>query len=149
VVAPAIHHAPRRVLDGQPVASREQVLSLFEPHTRVVRRGTIGAAVEFGRQVVCDEIEGGIVTRCHVRADDASECHQAVPAMGHHRAVLGHPPWLVTADRRLHAKGLEAAAHRLGVRHLVMPWTGTRQRRSARPRTAARLAPPLSLAGGH
>lgn len=72
-----------------------------------------------------DEIEGGIVTRFHVLADDESECHQALPALTHHRAVVGHPPALVTGDRRLHAKGLEEAAQRLGVRHVVIPWTGT------------------------
>jgi IS5 family transposase len=50
LVEQAIHQAQRRVLDGQPVASREKVLSLFEPHTLVVHRGKTGAAVEFGRQ---------------------------------------------------------------------------------------------------
>jgi IS5 family transposase len=125
LVEQAIRQAQRRVLAGQPVASREKVLSLFEPHTRVVQRGKTGAAVEFGRQVMLDEIEGGIVTRFHVLADDESECHQALPALAHHRAVLGHPPTLVTGDRRLHAKGLEEAAERLGVRHVVIPWTGT------------------------
>jgi IS5 family transposase len=32
---------------------------------------------------------------------------------------------VVTGDRRLHAKGLAAAAHQLGVAHVVIPWTGT------------------------
>jgi transposase, IS5 family len=106
------------------VPSREKVLSRFAPHTRVVQRGTTQAAVEFGRQVVCDEVEGGIVTRFHVRTDDESEVHQALPASPYHRTVVGHPPSLVTGDRRLHAKGLEEAARRLGVRHVAIPWTG-------------------------
>jgi IS5 family transposase len=125
LVEQAIHQAQRRVLDGQPVTSLEKVLSLFESHTRVVRRGKTGAAVEFGRQVMLDEVEGGIVTRFHVLGDEESECHQALPAIGHHRAVVGRAPQLVTGDRRLHAKGLEAAAQRLGVRHVVIPWTGS------------------------
>jgi len=125
LVERAIHQARRRVLDGQPVASQEKVLSLFEPHTRVVQRGKTGAAVEFGRQVMLDEVEGGIVTRFQVLGDGESECHQALPASAHHQTVLGRPPQLVTGDRRLHARGLEAAAQRLGVRHLVIPWTGT------------------------
>jgi IS5 family transposase len=124
LVEQTIRQAQRRVLDGQAVPSREKVLSLFEPHTRVVQRGKAKAAVEFGRQVVFDEVEGGIVTRFHVLSDDESEVHQALPAIEHHRRVVGHPPALVTGDRRLHAKGLEAAAQRLGVRHLVIPWTG-------------------------
>jgi transposase, IS5 family len=125
LVEQAISQAQRRVLDGQLVPSLEKVLSLFEPHTRVVRRGKIGAGVEFGRQVMLDEVEGGIVTRFHVLGDDESECHQALPAIAHHRAVLVRPPRLVTGDRRLHAKGLEEAARRLGVRHVVIPWTGS------------------------
>jgi IS5 family transposase len=120
-----MRQAQSRVLDGRPVASTEKVLSLFEPHTRVVKRGKVGAAVEFGRQVMLDEVEGGIVTRFHVLADSESECHQALPAIQHHRTMFKHPPWLVTGDRRLHAKGLEAVAQGLGVRYLVIPWTGT------------------------
>lgn len=46
------------VLDGQPVASTAKVLGLFEPRTRVVQRRKLGAPVEFGRQVVLDEVEG-------------------------------------------------------------------------------------------
>jgi transposase, IS5 family len=125
LVERALAQAQRRVLEGRPVASREKVLSLFEPQTRVVIRGKTGAAVEFGRQVMLDEVEGGLVTRFHVLADGESECHQALPAIQHHRAVVGHSPTLVTGDRRLHAKGLEEAAHQLGVRHVVIPWTGT------------------------
>lgn len=112
------------MLDGQPVPSAQKVLSLFEPHTRVVKRGKIAAAVEFGRQVVVDEVEGGVVTRFHVLADDESECRQALPAVFHHQAVFGRPPWLVTGDRKLHTKGLEDQAHDLGVTHVVIPRIG-------------------------
>jgi transposase, IS5 family len=124
LVRRAIQQAQRRVLDGQVVASREKVLSLFEPHTRVVKRGKLNAAVEFGRQVVLDEVAGGIVTRFHVLADDQSECRQALPAVEHHMAVFGRPPWLVTGDRKLHTKGLDAAVHALGVTHVVIPRIG-------------------------
>jgi IS5 family transposase len=124
LVRQAIQQAQRRVLDGQLVASREKVLSLFEPHTRVVKRGKLTAAVEFGRQVVLDEVEGGIITRFHVLADDESECRQALPAVVHHQAVFGRSPWLVTGDRKLHTKGLEAEAHALGVTHVVIPRIG-------------------------
>jgi IS5 family transposase len=40
-----------RVLEGQQVASEEKVLSLFEPHTRVIARHKGGADVAFGRLV--------------------------------------------------------------------------------------------------
>jgi len=52
-----------RVLEGKKVASEKKVLSLFEPHTRAIPRHKGGALVEFGRQVMLDEVDGGIVTR--------------------------------------------------------------------------------------
>jgi transposase, IS5 family len=124
LVQRGIQQAQARVLDGQPVPSTAKVLSLFEPHTRVVKRRKLGAPVEFGRQVVLDEVEGGIVTRFHVLADEESECHQALPAVQHHRALFGRPPWLVAGDRRLHTKGVEETAQSLGVTHVVIPRTG-------------------------
>lgn len=117
--------AQTRVLQGRQVPAAAKVLSLFEPHTRIVKRAKAGAPVEFGRQVMLDEVEGGIVIRSHVLADDESECHQAVPAMQHHRALFGRPLWVVAGDRRLHTKGVEDAAHGLGVTHVMIPRTGT------------------------
>lgn len=55
-----------RVLEGKKVASGQKVLSLFEPHTRAIPRHKGGALVEFGRQVMLDEVEGGIVTRYQI-----------------------------------------------------------------------------------
>jgi transposase, IS5 family len=124
LVQRGMEQARRRVLEGQPVASTAKVLSLFEPQTRVVKRGKMGAAVEFGRQVMLDEVEGGLVTRFQVLTDEESECHQGLPAIRHHRAVFGRSPWLVAGDRRLHTKDLEATAHGLGVTHVVVPRTG-------------------------
>jgi transposase, IS5 family len=125
LVRQGMQQARARVLDGQPVSSTAKVLSLFEPHTRVVKRRKLGAPVEFGRQVVLDEVEGGIVTRFHVLTDEESECRQALPAVQHHRVLFGRPPWLVAGDRRLHTKGGAEAAQSLGVTHVVIPRTGT------------------------
>jgi len=52
-----------RVLEGRQVPASETVLSLFEPHTRLLPRHKGGAAVEFGGQVMLCEVEGGIVPR--------------------------------------------------------------------------------------
>jgi IS5 family transposase len=71
-----------------------------------------------------DEVEGGIVTRFHVLPDEESECRQAVPAVQHHLALFGRPPWLVAGDRRLHTKGVVETAQGLGVTHVVIPRTG-------------------------
>jgi transposase, IS5 family len=116
--------AQTRVLDGHQVPSAAKVLSLFEPHTRVVLRHKGGAAVEFGRQVVFDEVDGGIITRYQVLVDGASEHAEAGPAAQHHRQVFGRPPRLLAGDRGIHTKGLEAQLHALGVQQVAIPRSG-------------------------
>jgi IS5 family transposase len=49
LVKRVIAQTRNRVLEGQKVASEEKVLSLFEPHTRVIPRHKGGADVKFGR----------------------------------------------------------------------------------------------------
>lgn len=127
-----------RVLQGHAVPASEKVLSLFEPHTRLIPRHKGGAAVEFGRQVLFAEVEGGIVTRSHVLATDESDRHQAIPAVVQHRRVFGRAPWLLTGDRGVHTNGVEEQAQALGVRHVVIPRSGpTTPEQRARERDRA------------
>ncbi len=80
-----------RVLEGKKVASADKVLSLFEPHTRAIPRRLCGALVEFGRHVMLDEVEGGIVTRYEI-LEHTHEHGQAVEAVAHHVTLFDHPP---------------------------------------------------------
>jgi len=66
LVKQVIAQTRSRVLEGKKVPSEQKVLSLFEPHTRAIPRHKGGAQVEFGRQVILDEVEGGIVTRYQI-----------------------------------------------------------------------------------
>jgi transposase, IS5 family len=123
-VRQVIHQARRRVLDGQKVPAEEKIVSLFEPHTRVIRRHKGGADVEFGRMVVIDEVEGGLVTRYHLLEDGATEHGELAPALRQHQKVFGHPPTLATADRGFHAPDNARLAREAGVKHLVIPSGG-------------------------
>ena len=138
LVRRVLDQARRRVLQGQQVPALEKVLSLFEPHTRIITRHKAGAAVEFGRTVVLDEVEGGIVTRYHLLADGEAEQAQLAPALRHHQVLFGRSPRLVTGDRGLHGPDNDRLRREFGVAHLVIPWSGTgnaaqRARERARP----------------
>jgi transposase, IS5 family len=124
LVERVIAQARARVLDGRQVPAREKVLSLFEPHTRLIPRHKGGATVEFGRQVMLAEVEGGIVTRFHPLATGESDRHQALPAVLQHQRLFGRAPWLLTGDRGVHTKGVEEQAQALGVRHVAIPRSG-------------------------
>jgi IS5 family transposase len=125
LVRQVISQARRRVLAGEAVPATEKLVSLFEPHTRIIPRHKGGAAVEFGRLVVFDEVDGGIVTRFAVLADKTAEQGELAPALRHHQQVFGRAPRLVAGDRGLHAATNERVAQEAGVRHVVIPRSGT------------------------
>jgi len=124
LVKQVIGQARTRVLLGGQVPAQEKLVSLFEPHTRVLRRHKTGTPVEFGRQIVLDEVDGGIVTRYRVLGPGEVERHELASAVAHHRAVFGHPPFLVTGDRGFHVPEQEQALTAVGVRHVVVPAAG-------------------------
>jgi hypothetical protein len=46
------------VLEGERLEAQEKLLSLFEEHTVVIRRGKARKQTEFGRKVWLSEVEG-------------------------------------------------------------------------------------------
>ena len=112
-----------RVLEGQKVASADKVLSLFEPHTRAIPRHKGGAEVEFGRHVILDEVEGGIVTRYAI-LEQPNEHGQAVQAVAHHQQVFGRAPRLMAGDRGVHSADTEEVLTEAGVKLVAIPASG-------------------------
>jgi IS5 family transposase len=123
LVKQVIVQTRRRVLEGKKVRSDQKVLSLFEPHTRAIPRHKGGALVEFGRHVILDEIEGGIVTRYEI-LEHPNEHGQAIEAVAHHVALFDHPPGTVAGDRGVHSPETEAVLAAAGVKRVAIPASG-------------------------
>jgi len=112
-----------RVLESKKMASGEKVLSLFEPHTRAIPRHKGGALVEFGRHVILDEVEGGIVTRYQI-LEHPTEHGQAIEAVAHHQTLFAHPPGLVAGDRGVQSAETEERLLAAGVKRVAIPAAG-------------------------
>jgi transposase, IS5 family len=112
-----------RVLENKKVASEEKVLSLFEPHTRVIPRHKGGADVEFGRLVMLDEVEGGFVTRFEI-LEQPTEHGQAEQALAHHQRLFGHPPRILAGDRGVHSPSTQRTLQEAGVQVVAIPAVG-------------------------
>src|SRR5712691_4571823 len=123
LVEGVIAQTRRRVLEGKKMASEQKVLSLFEPHTRAIPRHKGGALVEFGRQVMLDEVDGGIVTRYQILSHP-TEHGQAIEAVAHHCALFEHPPNLVAGDRGVHSAETEERLKAAGVKRVAIPAVG-------------------------
>lgn len=55
--------ARRRVLEGETVPNEDKLLSIFEPHTQLYKRGKAGQPIQFGRQVLIYEDAAGFIVR--------------------------------------------------------------------------------------
>jgi IS5 family transposase len=66
LVEKVITQTKKRVLGGDSHVE-DKVLSLFEPHTEVIRKGKAHTPNEFGRLVRIDEVENGIVSGYAIR----------------------------------------------------------------------------------
>jgi IS5 family transposase len=111
----------------------EEVLPLierviFQTRKRVLENKKVpghkgGALVEFGRQVMLDETEGGIVTRYEI-LEHPEEHGQAIEAVAHHQQLFARPPKLVAGDRGVHSAETEARLRAAGVKQVAIPVIG-------------------------
>jgi IS5 family transposase len=62
LVERVIGQTRRRVFEGEQVPAQEKLVSIFEAHTQIIRRGKSGKPTEFGRKVWLSEVEGGIIS---------------------------------------------------------------------------------------
>ncbi len=132
LVERVIAQTTARVCDGnRHVAGK--ILSLFEPHTQVIRKGKAHKPNEFGRLVRLDEVEHGVVSGYQVLEGNAADTHSFLPALDHHRACFGRVPDLATADRGFFSAENEREAEARGVAKVALPARGRlSQTRAAR-----------------
>jgi IS5 family transposase len=120
-----IRQAERRVLQDDPVPAGEKVLSLFEPHTRVVPRFKAGKSVEFGREIRLDEVDGGIITGYAIVEQAGGQDQPYLGgALANHRRQFGRAPDLPAADRGLASAANERLAQEAGVKQVASPHVG-------------------------
>lgn len=104
------------------------MVSIFEEHTTIIRRGKAGKRTEFGRKVWLDEVEGGIISGYRVLEGNPSDEEQLAPALAHHERVFGKPPRLVAADRGVYSPENEQECRERGVERACLPKRGKKSR---------------------
>jgi IS5 family transposase len=120
-----IGQAERRVLKNDPVPAPEKLLSLFEPHTQVIPRFKAGQAVEFGRKLRLDEVEGGIISGYQIleKGGGQDQPHLA-DSLANHKKQFGRAPRLLAADRGMSSAANERLAQEAGIKHVALPHVG-------------------------
>jgi transposase, IS5 family len=110
-----------------------KVLSLFEAHSQVIRKGKPDKPTEFGRLVRIDEVENSIVSGYKVQEGNPADTQAWVPALQQHQDLFGQAPRLATADRGYFSAENEREAQARGVEKVALAARGrlspTRARR--------------------
>jgi transposase, IS5 family len=119
-----ISQSRRRVLEGEEVPATEKLVSVFEEHTAIIRRGKARKQTEFGRKVWLSEVDGGIISGFWILEGNAGDEAQLRPALEDHRRLFGKPPELVAADRNVHSRENERLAKEMGVKKVCLPKAG-------------------------
>lgn len=114
----------QRVFQGEQVPASEKIVSLFEPHTAIIRRNKARKPTEYGHKVWLDEVDGGIVTRWQVLEGNPNDDQQWIPSLEHHIECFRKPPNQMSADRGVHSSNNEQMAQEQGVKRVVLPQPG-------------------------
>jgi IS5 family transposase len=121
-----IDQTVRRILQGEQVPASEKVVSLFEEHTDIIRRGKESRPVEYGHKVWLNEVEGGLVSHYRILDGNPSDEEQWKPSLKAHLKTFHQPPQQASGDRALYSEPNEQFAHDLGVKKVILPQRGHR-----------------------
>jgi IS5 family transposase len=123
-----IQQATRRILQGEQVPASEKIVSLFEEHTAIIRRGKESHPVEYGHKVWLNEVEGGLVSHYRILEGNPGDEQQWKPSLNAHLKTFHQPPYQASGDRGLYSEPNEQLAHDLGVKRVILPKRGYRSK---------------------
>jgi IS5 family transposase len=123
-----IDQTTRRILQGEQVPASEKIVSFFEEHTDIIRRGKESRPVEYGHKVWLNEVEGGLISHYRILDGNPSEEQQWKPSLKAHLKTFHQPPQQASGDRGLYSEPNEQVAQDLGVKHVILPQRGHRSK---------------------
>jgi len=123
-----IDQTTRRIIQGEQVPASEKIVSLFEEHTDIIRRGKESRPVEYGHKIWLNEVEGGLVSHYRILAGNPSDEQQWKPSLKAHLKTFHQPPQQASGDRGLFSEPNEQLAHDLGVKRVILPQRGYRSK---------------------
>jgi IS5 family transposase len=114
------------VIEGEKVPAQEKVVSIFESHTDIIRRGKKRRPVEFGHKIWLDEVDGGIVSNYRILEGNPNDKSQWIPSLEQYETLFDQPPDQASADRGVYSSENEAQAKEMGIRRVILPKPGHR-----------------------
>jgi transposase, IS5 family len=124
-----IAQTERRVLHGEPVPAPAKLVSLFEPHADIIRKGS---EVAYGHKLNLTTGRSGLILDLVIEAGNPADSERLLPMLERHIAFYGQSPRQAAADgsyasrdnlRHAKARGVrDMAFHKRGglsIEHMV------------------------------
>ena len=119
-VQQVLRQTRERVLRGNTKAEGK-LLSIFETHTEVIRKGKAHKPNEFGKLVLIQEAENQIITHYQVCEQRPADATLLAGCLEQHVEQFGRAPERVAADPGFFSAANESKAHQMGVKRVSIP----------------------------
>jgi IS5 family transposase len=96
LIARVIAQSERRVLSSEAVPASEKLVSLFEPHADIIRKG--GRQVQYGHKLNLVTGKSGLILDVVVEAGNPADAERFLPMLDRHIARSGKAPRQTAAD---------------------------------------------------
>ena len=117
LLARVVDQTTRRVFESETVPAAEKVVSLFEPHTDIIRKG--GRKTHYGHKVNFATGRSGLVLDAVVEDANPADSARCLPMLERHVEHYGAAPSRAAFDGGYASRGNLKEAKDLGVAHIV------------------------------
>jgi IS5 family transposase len=124
-VEQVIRQAKARVFGGNTKVA-DKIVSVFETHTEIIRKGKANKPTEFGKLVKIQEAEHQIITDYEAFEQRPNDSDLLVPALLKHEECFGRPPDIVAADAAFYSAANERTLQESRVKRVSIPSRNTR-----------------------
>ena len=128
LAATAIDQCERRVLKGEKVPASDKVLSIFEEHSDIIKRGKSQSPTEFGHKVLITTAKSGLITQYQVFRGNPDDGDMIPDILTNHQNQYGQAPNNLCGDRRFFSLDNEQLAYQQGVKKVSICKPGHRSK---------------------
>ena len=128
LAAVAIDQCERRVLKGETVPAEEKLVSIFEEHTDIIKRGKSQSPTEFGHKVLVTSGKSGLITQYQTFRGNPSDDTMLADIIASHQQQYQRAPWHLSGDRRFFSAENEKQAYESGVKKVSICKPGYRSK---------------------
>ena len=113
------------VLSGQ-THIPDRLVSIFDPGARPIQKGKLFPDTEFGRKVLIQEAEQGLITNYQAHDGNPHDASLLDGGIDKHKETFGQAPADLAADRGFYKTGQQEDLKKRGIEHVSIPVKGNK-----------------------